>query len=67
VATFTKDQQDGDLTSTCLDRLKSLSSSSQIVDLKQFFDQANLIKTSGELANLKSAAAFTAWSFSRLV
>lgn len=67
VATFLKDQLDGDLTSTCLDRMKSLSSSNQIIDYKQFYDQANLTKTAGELGNLKSAAAFTAWSFSRLV
>lgn len=44
-----------------------MSSSSQIVDFKTFYDQANVVKTSGELTNLKSAAAFTAWSFSRLV
>jgi len=35
----------------------------KVVDLKEFADKMNLIKTQSELKNLKVAAAFTQWTF----
>lgn len=37
------------------------------MDLKDFMDQVNLAKSTSELKNLKVAAAFTEWSFGKIV
>ncbi len=65
VATFLKDKEDGDLTSTALDAMKKLAGN--LTDFKDHFDRCNLTKTESELRNLQTAADFTEWSFARLV
>jgi Xaa-Pro aminopeptidase len=65
IATFLKDREDGDLTSTTLDTMKKISGN--LVDFKEQFDLCNSTKTASEIKNLETAANFTEWSFSRLV
>ena len=65
VATWTKDKEDGDLTKQTLTTLAIKGA--KIVDLKEFADQMNQIKTVTELKNLKVAAAFIQWTFQKVV
>lgn len=63
VATWTKDKPDGDLTKAAFEAL----SKSKIVDLKDLADSFNKIKTATEVRNQRIAAAFTEWTFSRVI
>jgi len=63
VAGWTKDKADGDLTKAALTAI----SKAQIVDLKDLYDAINKVKTASELKNQRVAAAFTEWTFSRVV
>jgi nucleosome binding factor SPN SPT16 subunit len=65
VATWTKDKPDGDLTNATLNTLSIKGA--KIVDLKEITDQINQVKTSSELKNLKVAAAFTEWTFTKII
>ena len=65
VATWSKDKPDGDLTNAALNTLNIKGA--KTIDLKDFMDQMTQIKTSSELKNLKVAAAFTEWTFNKIV
>lgn len=65
VATWTKDKPDGDLTNATLNTISIKGA--KTIDLKDFVDQMSQIKTSSELKNLKVAAAFIGWTFSKIV
>ena len=63
IASWTKDKPDGDLTKAAFASL----SSSTIVDLKEFADSFNKVKTATEIRNQRVAASFTEWTFSRVI
>ena len=65
VATWTKDKPDGDLTNVTLTTIDIKGA--KTVDLKDFLEQTNQVKTSSELRNLKVAGAFTEWTFSKII
>lgn len=65
VATWTKDKPDGDLTNATLTTIDIKGA--KTVDLKDFMEQTNQVKTSSELKNLKVAGAFTEWTFSKII
>jgi len=65
VATWTKDKPDGDLTNAIFTTFDIKGA--KTVDLKDFMDQTNQVKTASELKNLKVAAAFTGWTFEKIV
>ena len=65
VATWVKDKPDGDLTTATLTTLDIKGV--KTVDLKDFMDQTNQVKTASELKNLKVAGAFTEWTFNKIV
>ena len=65
VGIFTQDKDDGDLTEVTKSKLQKAEA--VIVDMKDFVDTANNTKTASELNNLKTSAAFTDWTFKRIV
>lgn len=65
MATWSKDKPDGDLTQTTLEALKTHGA--KLVDLKEFHDQFNLLKTPSEQKNQKVASQFTSWTFTRII
>ena len=59
------EQEDGELSSTLIKRLESCGST--MVEMAAFMNKVNKIKIQPEIANLKKAAAFTEWSFKKVV
>lgn len=65
VGIFTQDQNDGDLTEVTRRQLEKGGAS--FVDMKDFVDTANIVKTATEIKNLKTASDFTDWTFRKIV
>ena len=65
VAMFLKDKEDGDLTKTMISSVRSKGA--KIVELKEFLDRVNLIKTESEIKNLGLAGKFTEFAFGKIV
>jgi len=65
VGIFLSDKDDGDLTEVTKRKLEK--SGASFVEMKDFVDTANNIKTASELANLKTSAAFTDWTFKKVI
>ena len=59
------EQEDGDLCTTLIQRLKNCGS--DIIEMQTFMNKVNKIKIEPELANLKIAATFTEWSFKKVI
>ena len=59
------EQEDGDLSSTLIKRLGACGST--FVEMAAFMNKVNKIKIQPEIANLKKAAAFTEWSFKKVI
>lgn len=65
VGIFTQDKDDGDLTEVTKRQIQKAGAS--FVDMKDFVDSANNVKTASELKNLKTSAAFTDWTFKKII
>lgn len=65
VGIFMQDKNDGDLTETTK-RLITKNGAS-FVEMKEFVDSANVVKTASEIKNLKTSCEFTDWTFSKII
>ena len=65
VSAFLKDKEDGDLTKTILNSVRSKGA--KIVELKDFMDRVHLTKTDQEVKNLGLAGKFTEFAFGKIV
>jgi nucleosome binding factor SPN SPT16 subunit len=59
------EQEDGDLSTTLIARLKHCGSN--ILEMQAFMNKVNKIKIGPEISNLKVAASFTEWSFKKVI
>jgi Xaa-Pro aminopeptidase len=65
VGLFLDDKEDCDLTK--LIQKKMTGKGSSFVNMKDFIDQANSVKTPSELQNIKIASEFTEWTFNKII
>ena len=65
VANFQKDRVDGDLSQKVFDSFSERGAS--MVELNVFYQEVQKVKLQGEQKNMQLAAAFTEWTFKRIV
>jgi len=65
VGIFMQDENDGDLTEVTKRQLQKNGAS--FVEMKEFVETANNIKTASEINNLKVACEFADWTFKKIV
>lgn len=65
VGIFSEDKDDGDLTEVSKSKLQKRGAI--FVDMKDFVEKANIVKTLTELKNLKTSSEFTEWTFNKII
>lgn len=59
------DQEDGDLTKTVIERIGA--NNFERVEMQDFMNKVNKIKIAPEITNIRTASAFTEWTFEKVV
>jgi Xaa-Pro aminopeptidase len=65
VGIFLTDNDDGDLTEVTKSQLKKQGVS--FVEMKDFVDSANTVKSTSEISNLRVASDFADWTFKKVI
>jgi len=65
VGLFLDDKEDSDLTKLIMKKMTGKGSS--FMNMKDYVDQANSVKTANELQNTKIASEFAEWTFNKII
>ena len=65
VGIYIEDKDDGDLTEVSKSKIQKRGAA--FVDMKDFVEKANIIKTDNERKNVKISSEFTDWTFKKII